>query len=323
MYFGVFAFAFDITVFSQQTRVKSATSTFETHTASEFDSSVVLQYAIRKPAAYSYAVQCSVSQSLGEMIDFMARTSANTEMQLSTEASASSPYRFHYSYGPGNVTLNGLSIAGIPDTNFTTSGSLIPEIVEFINANGKVVSRSGADKEKSTAPKRSEQLLQTLSQGARYFLLEFPNTSIALNAPWTIKKTDTISTNTGEGNSTIILNSAIDCKVSKLLFTNGVKTALIDCSSNALGFQGNVQQQGITMSIDGEGAAKGTYVIELHTGLPTEAQLSMEYQLRMAATGQENTIIPVTMTMDTKYSRTRTLELPESTKQKKNTTPKK
>jgi hypothetical protein len=30
----------------------------------------------------------------------------------------------------------------------------------------------------------------------------------------------------------------------------------------------------------------------------------MEYELRMAATGQENAIFPVTMNMDTKYVRT-------------------
>ena len=40
------------------------------------------------------------------------------------------------------------------------------------------------------------------------------------------------------------------------------------------------------------------------TGIPIDAQLSMEYDLRMAATGQENAIFPVTMNMDTKYMRT-------------------
>ena len=40
------------------------------------------------------------------------------------------------------------------------------------------------------------------------------------------------------------------------------------------------------------------------TGIPIDAQLSMEYDLRMADTGQENDIFPVTINMDTKYMRT-------------------
>jgi hypothetical protein len=37
----------------------------------------------------------------------------------------------------------------------------------------------------------------------------------------------------------------------------------------------------------------------------------MEYELRMAATGQEQMLIPVQMTMETIYSRLRSMALPE------------
>ena len=45
--------------------------------------------------------------------------------------------------------------------------------------------------------------------------------------------------------------------------------------------------------------------------MPLNASLLMEYELRMAATGQEQMLVPVQMTMETIYSRLRSMTLPE------------
>jgi len=218
---------------------------------------------------YTYTVKSMVSQSLGEMLDFHARTSAITELYLQTEKEKE--MQFTYSYAPGKVTLSGLSMAGIPDTTFTSNGPLIPSIKERISPKGIILSRaSGETSAKLSA--RSEQLMQSLTQGARFFLLEFPKSPIKIGTAWNIKKSDTVGTQTSEG---------------------------------------NIEQQGVSMTIDGEGSAKGTYAIDLQTGMPLNASLLMEYELRMAATGQEQMLIPVQMTMETIYSRLRSMALPE------------
>jgi hypothetical protein len=257
---------------------------------------------------YTYAVKSMVSQSLGEMLDFHARTSAITELYLQTEKEKD--MQFTYSYAPGKVTLSGLSMAGIPDTTFTSNGPLIPSIKERISPKGIILSRaSGETSAKLSA--RSEQLMQSLTQGARFFLLEFPKSPIKIGTAWNIKKSDTVGTQTSEGKSSIVLNTELNCKVIRTEHINGVQHAYIECGSNDLGFAGNIEQQGVSMTIDGEGSAKGTYAIDLQTGMPLNASLLMEYELRMAATGQEQMLIPVQMTMETIYSRLRSMALPE------------
>ena len=273
------------------------------------DSLINLVYAVSGPMQYTYAVKSMVSQSMGEMIDFHAKTSASTEMYLQTEKEKE--MQFSYSYAPGKVSLSGLSMAGIPDTTFTSSGPLIPSIKERISPKGIILSRaSGETSAKLSA--RSEQLMQSLTQGARFFLLEFPKSPIKIGSAWSIKKSDTVGTQTGDAKSSIILNTELNCKVIRTELVNGMTHAHIECGSNDLGFTGNIEQQGISMTIDGEGSAKGIYAIDLQTGLPINASLLMEYELRMAATGQEQMIIPVQMTMETMYSRLRSMALPTS-----------
>jgi hypothetical protein len=272
------------------------------------DSLITLIYAVSNPMQYTYAVKSMVSQSLGEMIDFHARTSASTELYLQTEKE--NDLQFSYSYAPGKVTLSGLSMAGIPDTSFTSNGPLIPSIKERISPRGIILSRaSGETSTKLSA--RSEQLMQSLTQGARFFLLEFPKSPIKIGSAWNFRKSDTVGTQTSEGKSSIVLNTELNCKVIRTEIINGAKHAYIECGSNDLGFAGSIEQQGVSMTIDGEGSAKGTYAIDLQTGLPLNASLLMEYELRMAASGQEQMIVPVQMTMETMYSRLRSMALPE------------
>ncbi|MFZ9760868.1 MAG: hypothetical protein ACO3EO_03480 [Candidatus Kapaibacteriota bacterium] len=278
------------------------------------DSLIVLRYAVQDPMNYTYGLKSMVSQSLGEMIDFNAKTSATTELNLSTKKDKYIEYT--YSYMPGTVTLSGLSIAGIPDTTFTSNGPLVPSIKEMITPKGIVIQRF-AGETASNVPGRSEQLMQSLTQGARYFLLEFPKDPIKIGSTWNIRKSDTVGTQTQEGKSTIILYTELDCKVIRTTIVNGIRNAFIECGSNALGLSGNIEQQGITMTIDGEGSAKGTYAIDLDTGLPIDATLLMDYELRMAATGQEQMIVPIQMTMETMYQRLRSISMP----QKSNTSP--
>jgi len=276
------------------------------------DSLIILRHAVNNPMNYAYAVKSMVSQSLGEMIEFNAKTTASTEMQLSTKKDKNIEYT--YTYLPGTVTLSGLSMAGIPDTTFTSQGPLVPSIKEVLSTKGNVIKRIGSE-QNPHIPGRSEQLLQSLTQGARYFLLEFPKDPVKLGSSWNIQKSDTIGTQTQEGKSNIVLHTELDCKVIRTSFVNGIRNAFIECGSNALGFSGTIEQQGITMTIDGEGSAKGTYAIDLETGLPIDATLLMEYELRMAATGQEQLLVPVQMTMETMYSRLRSMTMPNKPQQ--------
>jgi hypothetical protein len=245
-----------------------------------------------------------VSQTLGDMFDFKARTSAHTSMQLSIDRNIKKQLILTYQYGKGNVSFDGLSMAGIPDTTFTTDISLLPETQELINPQGIVLKRIHTHPSGAHIPARSEQLLQSLSQGARYFLIEFPTKPIKKDSSWKITKIDTIHTSALEGNSNIIMNTNLNYVISDISVKNGIRIATIQCSSHSLGFKGTAEQSGVFLTIDGEGTAKGMYNVELLTGIPIDAQLSMEYELRMAATGQENAIFPVTMNMDTRYMRT-------------------
>jgi hypothetical protein len=268
------------------------------------DNIIQLIYSPNPGNTYNYSVESSVSQTLGDMFDFKARTSAHTSMQLSIDRNIKKQLILTYQYGKGNVSFDGLSMAGIPDTTFTTDISLLPETQELINPQGIVLKRIHTHPSGAHIPARSEQLLQSLSQGARYFLIEFPSKPIKKDSSWKITKIDTIHTSALEGNSSIIMNTNLHYVISDISVKNGIRIATIQCSSHSLGFKGTAEQSGVFLTIDGEGTAKGMYNVELLTGIPIDAQLSMEYELRMAATGQENAIFPVTMNMDTRYMRT-------------------
>jgi hypothetical protein len=268
------------------------------------DDIIPLIYSPNPGSTYNFSVESSVSQTLGDMFDFKARTSAHTSMQLSIDKNVKKQLLLTYKYDKGNVSFDGLSMAGIPDTSFTTISSLLPETQEFINQQGIVLERIHTRPSGAHIPARSEQLLQSLAQGARYFLIEFPSKPIKIDSAWKITKIDTIHTSALEGNSSIIMNTNLHYLISEISIKNGTRIATIQCSSNSLGFKGTAEQSGVFLTIDGEGTAKGIYNVELLTGIPIDAQLSMEYELRMAATGQENAIFPVTMNMDTKYMRT-------------------
>jgi hypothetical protein len=268
------------------------------------DNIIQLIYSPNPGNTYNYSVESSVSQTLGDMFDFKARTSAHTSMQLSIDRNIKKQLILTYQYGKGNVSFDGLSMAGIPDTTFTTDISLLPETQELINPQGIVLKRIHTHPSGAHIPARSEQLLQSLSQGARYFLIEFPSKPIKKDSSWKITKIDTIHTSALEGNSNIIMNTNLNYVISDISVKNGISIATIQCSSHSLGFKGTAEQSGVFLTIDGEGTAKGMYNVEMLTGIPIDAQLSMEYELRMAATGQENAIFPVTMNMDTRYMRT-------------------
>jgi hypothetical protein len=268
------------------------------------DDFIPLIYSPNTGNTYNYKVESSVSQTLGDMFDFKARTSAYTSMQLSIDRNIKKQLILTYQYGKGNVSFDGLSMAGIPDTTFTTDSSLLPETQELINPQGIVLKRIHTQPSGTHIPARSEQLLQSLAQGARYFLIEFPLKPIKKDSSWKITKIDTIHTSALEGNSSIIMNTNLNYIISDITVKNGTRIATIQCSSHSLGFKGTAEQSGVFLTIDGEGTAKGMYNVELLTGIPIDAQLSMEYELRMAATGQENAIFPVTMNMDIKYMRT-------------------
>lgn len=265
---------------------------------------IPLIYCPNPGNTYNFSVESSVSQTLGDMFDFKARTSAHTSMQLSIDKNVKKQLLLIYKYDKGNVSFDGLSMAGIPDTSFTTNSSLLPETQELINQQGIVLERIHTHPSGAHIPARSEQLLQSLAQGARYFLIEFPSKPIKKDSAWKITKIDTIHTSALEGNSSIIMNTNLHYVISDISVKNGTRIATIQCSSHSLGFKGTAEQSGVFLTIDGEGTAKGIYNVELLTGIPIDAQLSMEYELRMAATGQENAIFPVTMNMDTKYMRT-------------------
>jgi len=284
--------------------LQSTPKVIEKTEASVSEDIIPLIYSPNPGNIYSYQVESSVSQTLGDMFDFKARTSAHTSMQLRVDKNLKKQLLLTYQYDKGNVSFDGLSMAGIPDTSFTTISSLLPETQELINQQGIVLERIHKHPSGTHIPARSEQLLQSLAQGARYFLIEFPLRPVKVDSTWKVTKIDTIHTNALEGNSSIIMNTNLQYVIRDISIKNGTRIAKVQCSSNSLGFKGNAEQSGVYLTIDGEGTAKGIYNIELLTGIPIDAQLSMEYELRMAATGQENAIFPVTMNMDTKYVRT-------------------
>jgi hypothetical protein len=265
----------------------------------------MMQYAPRNGSVYVYQVESSISQTLGEMVDFRARTAASTAMNIKIlpPAAAQTVY-LEYSYRPGKISLSGLSMAGIPDTSYTTSMPMLPGIREILSPAGKVLQRNAITNNSAKGPSRSEQLIQSLAQGARFFLLEFPASQLKPDVEWQINRSDTIVTSTAEGSSDIIISTILNCRVNRVYppDSNGILVAEITCTANNLGFGGTIHQGDITMKVEGEGSARGLYLIEFPSGLPRRASLNMEYDLRMAATGQESALIPITMNMDTSFN---------------------
>ncbi|HEX2867029.1 MAG TPA: hypothetical protein VHO03_08295 [Ignavibacteriales bacterium] len=137
--------------------------------------------------------------------------------------------------------------------------------------------------------------LQGLSQNNMMRFVKLPAEEVKTGVPFSVTTSDTTDvmgsgkiTNTINSTYTIVGKEKVlghDCL--KMTYTGDVKTG------------GNAQVMGMNLVIEGTGKISGNFYFDPVMGMAVKNEGNMDSEMTMAATGQQNMIIPITQSMKT------------------------
>lgn len=255
-----------------------------------------LQYTLKKGDSYRYTMYTSLRQSIGDM-EMNTSMDAENDIILGVRAVSSGKSIIDVSYSKLKIAVAGLSTAGIPDTNMEMNiGNNVTESIELAS-DGAVRHLSVAKSlpKQEQALDRSAMLEQLSKQAFRYLLPPLPKVPAVIGDKWTHEQRDTTNG--------MIISSKWTYTFTAEKDTLGRRCAFIVCKSNAMTLEGTMNQMGVSFTMDGDGAGAGTMLAELSSGMAINGKVTTQFDVRLAMTGQENMIVPVTMETVNSFSR--------------------
>lgn len=137
--------------------------------------------------------------------------------------------------------------------------------------------------------------LQGLTQNNLVRFLKFPAGAVKVGVPFNVENNDTMDimgagkmANTINATYTIVGKEKVqghDCL--KITYTGDVKNS------------GKAQIMGMSFVLEGAGKILGTFYFDPKMGMQIKNDSNMDNEMTMAATGQQNMIIPITQSMKT------------------------
>lgn len=135
--------------------------------------------------------------------------------------------------------------------------------------------------------------LQGISQKYLIRFVKFPSSGVKKGEPWSVSSTDTMDI-MGSGKLLNIVNSTFtlvgrekvqghDCL--KMSYTGDVKNS------------GQAQIMGMSLILEGAGKISGNFFFDPVQGMAIKNESSMDNEMTLAATGQQNMVIPITQSI--------------------------
>jgi hypothetical protein len=258
-----------------------------------------LRYTPKKGAEYNFKSNMDIQQgmsAMGQEISFNMLMDMAMNMKVVEAGKKSNT--FTLGFKDAEVTMQGMGTLGGQDTTLKIDAMDGISFSYTADERGKLLSL-----DKSALAANQDQALQqmgnNITQLTNTLIFEYPEKALKKGDTWTVTKTDTNSSDAG----TIITSTTATYLYDGTADTLGVKCARIQTKSATTKMEGNVQQMGMNMAMEADGAVTGTSYIELASGIPVVTLANTQLDMRMAITGQENAIIP--MQMDMKMAITR------------------
>lgn len=257
---------------------------------------ITLRYALKAGDTYHYNVLTSLRQTMGDM-EMNTSMDAENDIMFGVRTVEAGKSILDVSYSKLKLAVAGLSTAGVPDTNIEMNmGDNVTESIEL--ASDGVINRVSVAKSLQKQEQSSDRnvMLQQLSKQAfRYLLPPLPKIPAEIGAIWTQEQRDTTNG--------MIISSKWTYSIIAEKDTLGKHCVVINYKAPSMILEGTINQMGVSFTMDGDGVGAGTMLAELATGMAINGKVTTQFDVRLAMTGQESMIMPVTMETVNSFSR--------------------
>ena len=248
-----------------------------------------LRYTPKKGDQYNYKTTMDMQQSMNAMGQDMAfNVGMNMLMQMNITNTSKTSNEMSLRFKDSKMMMKGMEAVGGTDTTMDLTMLDNVNMTFKTDSRGKVISLDKSGMETGADP-ALQQVNASIKQITNGFTFEYPEKAVKKGDKWTVTKKDT---NASPGGS-LITNSTIVYTFDGVVDTLGTKCARILAKSSAMTIEGKMQQMGMDMAIEADGATNATSYIELLNGMPVASTTSTQMDMRMAISGQENMIIPM------------------------------
>jgi hypothetical protein len=261
-----------------------------------------LKFNPKKGASYKYDVSMDMKQTINAMGNEMtmgAKTSSKNIINVNNVSANSS--EITDSITSMKMAMNGMEAAGRPDTTIT-----IKDLDQFtqniqVGTNGKIIKSEFTKKAQSNMESKLVNQMASSRTMMEMLFLGFPEKQLTVGDTW---KETRIDTNKQGEDGAIITNSVYKCTYLGTVDTLKTKCHKIGIVTEKLTISGIMNQMGMELTMDGDGASKSTSYFDME-GIPVAAIGSAQMDVRMSMSGQQQMVIPMTMDIKTAMVRTK------------------
>lgn len=260
--------------------------------ANNNDKAIKLKYLLKSGDEFSYSQKTSMKQSLGDM-DMTTSMEAGNDIILRIKEAKENKYKVETNFSSLKLSVSGLAQAGFPDTTLIVD---IPESASepiIVSEDGSIAEEKNQTKEKETGGMvgnmSATALRQSIKQTLKYVFSPLPNHLISIGDEWLRETSE-------EGTSRDVkINAKWKYKFEGIIDTLGKRCAIITVKTNSLNMEGSITQMGMQMHVEGDGTANGRSIIEIANGMSLTGKVAMQLEMRMAVSGQDQMIMPISM----------------------------
>ncbi len=267
----------------------------------ELNSPITLQYSLKSGEKYIFSSRTSMKQSIGEM-DMTTSIESGNDIILHIKEARNGTYKIETELSPVKISLSGLQHGGIPDTTMEVNLSDQTSEPVFADAHGII-----KNDEKKAPPKKTEKndksmlanaaIKQSIKQSMKSILMTLPEKPLNIGDTWSRDEQ-------AEGASeSIHIKTSFIYTLDDVIDTLGKRCAVIAMKTKKLTMDGSMEQMGMKMNVDGDGSANGRILIEVENGMPLAGRIATQIEMRMAVSGQEQMIMPISTETVNVYAR--------------------
>ncbi|MBN9400906.1 MAG: hypothetical protein J0I17_12075 ['Candidatus Kapabacteria' thiocyanatum] len=252
-----------------------------------------LEYRLKPSSSYSYDMTSNVSQTMSVMSQEIENDMQSTlGCRLLVREAVLKQYELELHY---DTLRMGLRATGLGEAMRLDTSIVMPGTSQYIQrfmmtSLGNVLSLSSD----------STSRISTMIDGAmnnmtmmKNFITQFPGRGLNVKDTWTVSTVDTVHNAQLSGD--IVTRSTVVYTLTGMKDTLGTSMAIVDMHTSAYELSGSIRNLGMDMVIEGEGTARGTIRIDVRNGLPIAINQHSTVNSRMAMTGQQSMLIPMTI----------------------------
>lgn len=222
-----------------------------------------------------------------------ASMEAGNDVILLIKEAKEHKYKVETMFSPLKISISGLEQAGFPDTAMTIDAPSSASEPIMVSEDGTIAEEKNKLKEKETGGMvgnmSATALRQAVKQTLKYVFGPLPDRPISTGEEWAHETSE-------DGTSRDVkITAKWKYTFAGIIDTLGKRCAVINAKTTSLNMEGTVSQTGMKMQVEGDGAASGRSIVEIANGMSLTGKVAMQIEMRMAVSGQDQMIVPVSM----------------------------